>query len=112
MKARRIAILVRMLAGAGLAVALGSTAAAEESDFLGSWLLYLDHRPAGFSYGTLEVEKTGEVVAAHIDGGPAPVTIDDDEITLLFDWDDGGGTVRVSTLHGSISDGAIPFFRR
>jgi len=84
-----------------------SAAAAAEADFLGRWLFHIDHRPAGFSYGTLEIERAGGELRAWIDGGPAPVAIDGDTIALEFDWDDGGGTVSVSDLTGTFADGTI-----
>jgi len=101
--------VLRRLAEAALAgAALTSSAVAAEADFLGKWLLSLEHRPAGFSYGTLELETTNAGLQAYIDGGPVPVSIEGDEITLHFDWDDGGGTVYVSELQGRLlDDGSI-----
>lgn len=80
---------------------------AAEADFVGTWLLYLDQRPADFGYGTLEIERTDGGLQGYVDGGPVPVSIDEDEISLLFDWDDGGGTVYVSELTGKLRDGGI-----
>jgi hypothetical protein len=99
--------LPRLLASALLGTAAASSAGAAEADFLGTWLLYIDHRPAGFSYGTLELERIDAALRGHIDGGPAPVSIDGEAITLGFDWDDGGGTVYLSELQGSLVDGRI-----
>lgn len=119
MRARLSLARCRLLAAVLGATALGtatlaSPAAADEADFVGTWLFHLDHRPAGFSYGTLEIEPTsGGVegpsgdVQGYIDGGPVPVTIDGDAISLQFDWDDGGGTVYVSALEGTLRDGTI-----
>jgi len=90
-----------------LGAVLTAPVRAAEVDFHGTWLLYLDHRPAGFSYGTLEIENVGGELRGHIDGGPAPVSIDGESITLRFDWDDGGGTVYVSELQGELQDGRI-----
>lgn len=90
-----------------LGAASGSSANAAEADFLGRWLFHLDHRPAGFSYGTLEIERADGMLQGHIDGGPVPVSIDAESLSLRFDWDDGGGTVYVSDLTGTLVDGAI-----
>jgi hypothetical protein len=97
----------RAVAAGLLAAAALQPALAAEDDFLGTWLLHLDHRPAGFSYGTLEVERVDGALNAYIDGGPAPVSIANDEITLGFDWDDGGGTVYVSELTGTVRGGRL-----
>jgi hypothetical protein len=101
----------RMMPRLALAVLLGATAGTAaigaERDLLGEWLLYLDHRPAGFSYGTLVLERGDGGLAAYIDGGPAPVSVDGDSISLSFDWDDGGGTSYLSELKGSLNDGVI-----
>ena len=88
-------------------VVVTSPVTAAEADFLGTWLLHIDHRPAGSSYGTLEIERADGGVQAYIDGGPAPVSIDGDDVSLLFDWDDGGGTVYVSELNGTLGGGSI-----
>lgn len=80
---------------------------ADEADFLGRWLFYIDQQIVGFSYGTLEIERADGEIAAYIDGGPAPISIEDDAIALDFDWDDGGGTVYLSKLEGTQSDGRI-----
>ena len=85
----------------------GSPASAAEADFLGTWLLYIDHRPAGFSYGTLNIERAGGAMRGYIDGGPAPISVDGDTISLRFDWDDGGGTVYLSELQGRLLDDRI-----
>jgi hypothetical protein len=90
-----------------LGLGLSPAAIAAEEDFIGSWLFYIDHRPVGDAYGTLEIERAGGGVAAYIDGGPAAVSIDGDDITLMFDWDNGGGIVSVSELTGSLGDDGI-----
>lgn len=107
MNARLNGVLRNLAGAAAAAAALVSPATAAEADFVGGWLFYLDHRPAGFSYGTLEIERTDGGVQGYIDGGPVPVSIEDNEIALLFDWDDGGGTVYVSELTGTLRDGSI-----
>src|SRR5690606_22415939 len=84
-----------------------SAAFAADDDYVGKWLLTLDHRPAGFSMGTLEIESSTDGLRAFIDGGPVQVSLQNDDITLLFDWDDGGGTVYVSELHGTLTDGNL-----
>ncbi|MGD8341144.1 MAG: hypothetical protein PVH89_10200 [Gammaproteobacteria bacterium] len=94
--------------GTALALlAVAPLATAAEADFIGSWLFYIDHSPTGYAYGTLEIERTGDGVAGYIDGGPAEIGVDGDEITLLFDWDNGGGIVSVSELTGSLDDDEI-----
>jgi hypothetical protein len=104
---RRPGFVPRLVGAVLLGAGSAWPAIAAEADFLGKWLLYLDHRPAGFSYGTLEVERNGEELRGYIDGGPAPVSIDGEAISLLFDWDDGGGTVYLSALEGELLDGGI-----
>jgi hypothetical protein len=96
-----------LIGAAWLAAALASPGFAAEADFLGTWLLELDHRPAGFSLGTLEIERVDGSVRGYIDGGPVPIAIEDDAIVLSFDWDDGGGTVSVSELGGELRGGRI-----
>lgn len=105
MMGRRAAL--RRIWAIGLLVAYTGSGATQEADFGGRWLLYIDHRPAGFSYGSLLLERGAQGMQAYIDGGPAPVTLDADRISLEFDWDDGGGTVSVSTLEGRLADGRI-----
>lgn len=103
----RPGFVLRLIGCALPGLAAASPANAAEADFLGTWLLYLDHRPAGFSYGTLEVESVDGGLRSYIDGGPAPVSIDGESISLRFDWDDGGGTVYVSELQGRLVDGRV-----
>lgn len=88
-------------------VAVTSSTTAAEADFLGTWLLALDHRPAGSSYGTLEIERADGALRAFIDGGPVPVAIDGDRVELRFDWDNGGGIVSVSELTGRLEGGSM-----
>jgi hypothetical protein len=80
---------------------------ADEADFLGRWLLSLDHRPGRVGYATLEFERSDGAIAAFVDGGPVPVSIDGDEVSLRFDWDNGGGEVFVSALDGRLADDTI-----
>lgn len=94
-------------AAALIAAVSASPALAADADFVGTYLLTLDHRPAGLSYGTLELVATDSGLEGFVDGGPVPVSVDGDEISLLFDWDDGGGTVYVSELDGTLRDGGI-----
>lgn len=97
----------RGIAVGWLIIGAVAPANAAKDDFIGSWLFYIDHRPAGFAYGTLDIEAAGDGVAAFIDGGPSAVAIDGDRITLIFDWDNGGGIVSVSELSGSLGDDGI-----
>jgi hypothetical protein len=102
------AFAVRALVVCALAAgAMASRASADEADFIGRWLFYIDHRPAGFSYGTLELEQSDGALAAYIDGGPVPVSIDGDAVSLELDWDNGGGEVFVSALDGRLAGGTI-----
>lgn len=107
MKHRIVGIPRQLATAIPIGTVFASAAIAAEADFLGTWLLALDHRPAGFSLGTLEIEGPPGSVQGYIDGGPVPISIDGDRVSLLFDWDDGGGTVYVSELRGELVAGRI-----
>ncbi len=81
-------------------------AGAAEADFLGEWVIALDNRP-GTRYGTLEIERTNEGLQGFVDGGPVDVSIDGDEISFPFDWEDGGGLHHVTRIEGTLSDGRL-----
>lgn len=100
-------IRARLITGCAVAAcASAPQALADEEDFIGRWLFYIDHT-TGYAYGTLEFERDGGGLAAYIDGGSVPVAIDGDEVSIEFDWDNGGGEVFVSDLDGRLADGGI-----
>lgn len=89
-----------------VAAAMPASAVAAEEDFIGTWLISLDHRP-GARLGTLEVERADGGLAAYVDGGPVDVSVDGDEISFPFDWEDGGGLHHVTRVTGTLSNGEI-----
>lgn len=95
------------LAGAVVvAAALPGAALAAEADFVGTWLIELDHRP-GARLGTLEIERGDGSLEAYVDGGPVDVSVDGDRISFPFDWEDGGGLHHVTEVTGTLADGEI-----
>lgn len=89
-----------------IAAALPAAALAAEADFLGTWLIALDHRP-GARYGTLEIERGADGLAAYVDGGPVDVSVEGDRIEFPFDWEDGGGLHHVTQVTGTLAGGEI-----
>ncbi len=85
---------------------LPASAVAAEADFIGKWLIALDHRP-GVRYGTLEIVEADGGLEGYVDGGPVDVSIDGDRISFPFDWEDGGGLHHVTRVQGMLADGAI-----
>jgi hypothetical protein len=94
------------LAGALGALAAFPAAAQDGDPFAGEWRITVDRGNAP-RVGVLEVTETAGGYEAFIDGGPAPVTIEGDTITLTMDWEDGGGLTHVSTLTGQLAEGKI-----
>ncbi len=91
---------------AGLLISAALPAAAAEADFVGTWLVALDHRP-GVRYGRLEVVGGGDGLEGYVDGGPVELSVDGDRISFPFDWEDGGGLHHVTEVSGTLADGEI-----
>ena len=93
-----------------LLVTLGCCAALElcaaEGDFAGRWMLNV-RIPAEPLAGLLELERTDAGWQAFVEGGPAPVTIEEDEITLWIDARDRQGFRFQRKLTGSLEDGVM-----
>lgn len=85
---------------------LPAAAFAAESDFIGTWLIELDHRP-GARLGTLQIERADGGLAAFVDGGPVDVSIDGNRISFPFDWEDGGGLHHVTEVRGTLENGEM-----
>jgi hypothetical protein len=75
--------------------------AAQDSDITGDWLLTLYERQTHTGILTLEQGEAG--IAAYVEGGPVPITINADEIRFELDYRDGGGRYLVRKLSGKIN---------
>jgi len=89
-----------------LLLAAASLAAADESDFAGRWTLNVKI-PAEPLVGLLELEKTGDGWTAWVEGGPAAVAIDGNNIELFVDARDRQGFRFQRKLSGVLEDGRI-----
>ncbi len=92
-------------AGVFAAVALAQASTAQD-DVAGTWRLTVD-RGGAPRVGILEITQGDGGYEAYIDGGPAPITVDGDDVEITMDWEDGGGLYQVSTLRGSLAEGAL-----
>jgi len=84
-------------------------AIAQSSEFVGSWLLWLEHgnrtRPA---YGSLVFEEAQGSLAVFVEGGPGQVReVDGNRVVFDFDWSDLQDQVHINTLDGRLVNGAI-----
>ena len=79
---------------------------ASESEFAGKWMLDVQI-PAEPLAGLLELEETDEGWVAWVEGGPAPVTIDENRIELYIDSRDRQGYRFQRKLSGTLEDGAM-----
>jgi hypothetical protein len=79
---------------------------ADEADFAGNWIL--DVRvPAAPLVGLLELQPTDAGWIAFVEGGPAPVEIDDTHIEILIDARDRQGYLFLRKLSGELQDGVM-----
>lgn len=76
---------------------------AEEADLEGKWLLNVVI-PAEPLVGLLELEKTESGWIAWVEGGPAPVTINGNDIELFVDSRDRQGYLFQRKLTGTLAD--------
>ena len=89
-----------------LLLAIAPFATADEADFAGQWTLTVQI-PAEPLVGLLEIEQTSEGWVAWVEGGPAPVTIDDDAIEIYVDARDRQGFRFQRKLSGILEDGRM-----
>ena len=110
---------MRALITAWLLASWASLAAANPA-MEGQWMLEV--RPTGAPVvGVLEVERDGTEWRGFVEGGPAPVEVDGDNITIEIDSRDLRGFVFILRLEGTIdgdkmsgdytveSDAEVPF---
>ena len=72
----------------------------------GEWML--DVRPEGAPLtGLLQLERDGDQWKAYVEGGPAPVSVDGNRITVDIDSRDIRGFVFVIRLAGTYEDGRL-----
>ncbi len=86
------------------------TSAAQDSPFLGEWLLRLDqdNRIGRSAYGSLVFELGTGGLEAYIDGGSVNVLeIDGTRIVFDFDWSDLPDARHLSILEGALANGVI-----
>ena len=88
-----------------LLLVLGVSANANPA-FEGNWMM--DIRPDGAPLeGMLTVERNGDEWQAFVEGGPAPIEVDGDRITVDFDSRDIRGFVFVLRLTGTLAGDRI-----
>jgi len=74
--------------------------------FEGDWKLDITTNSAPL-VGVLKVERHGDEWKAWVEGGPAPVTVDGDRITVDVDSRDIRGFIFIMRLHGTLDGGGI-----
>ena len=89
-----------------LLLAVVFPAIADEADFAGNWMLNVQI-PAEPLVGLLELEHVNGEWIAWVEGGPAPVSIDDDTIQLFVDARDRQGFRFQRKLTGTLADGRM-----
>ena len=84
----------------------GAAALADEADFEGRWML--DVRvPAAPLVGLLELQSTKAGWVAFVEGGPAPVEINENHIEVLIDARDRQGYLFQRKLIGDLDNGVM-----
>ena len=84
-----------------------SSAHASEDDFLGQWMLTID-APGIVPYtALLDIERVDGDLAAHVENGPAPITVDGSDIELRVDARDRQGFRFERLLRGQLVNGQI-----
>jgi hypothetical protein len=79
---------------------------ADSADFEGSWLLDVQV-PAAPLVGLLELQSTDDGWVAFVEGGPAPVEINDNHIEVLIDARDRQGYLFQRKLIGDLKNGVM-----
>jgi hypothetical protein len=83
-----------------------SSVAAANPAMEGQWMIEV--RPTGAPVtGLLEIERQGDEWRAFVEGGPAPISIDDDEIVVEIDSRDLRGFVFIVRLAGMFDGDAL-----
>lgn len=85
---------------------VASSTVANESDFAGAWFLNVEI-PAEPLVGLLELEYADGGWVAWVEGGPAPVTINGDEIDVFIDSRDRQGYLFQRKLTGKLANGKM-----
>ncbi|MGI9258813.1 MAG: hypothetical protein ACR2QQ_08255, partial [Gammaproteobacteria bacterium] len=112
MKSYDLGQLFRMLANCSVLVVASVVpmiAAAQESPFIGDWLLWVESgyeaRPA---HGTLTIEETDGGLELYVEGGPVKLLeLEGDRIRFDLDWIDLRDAPHVSILDGVWDNGVI-----
>jgi hypothetical protein len=81
-------------------------ASAQERGLVGDWRLTLVQDGVKTT-GSLVFEQGKGTLAAYVDGGPVPVTVDNDRIAMTVDYRDGGGRLLAYELDGRIAAGRL-----
>jgi len=89
-----------------LLCACAATALADELDFEGSWMLDVQV-PAAPLIGLLELHSTNAGWVAYVEGGPAPVEINEKHIEIYIDARDRQGYLFQRKLVGNLEDGVM-----
>lgn len=97
---------MRLILVALLTFSIGVQAHADESEFAGRWMLDVKI-PAEPLAGLLEIEATDDGWIAWVEGGPAPVTIEENRIEILVDARDRQGFLFQRKLVGILENGRI-----
>ena len=97
--------MVRSYAIAGALILLTATASGNPA-FEGRWMVDLQTTGAPLE-GLLEIEEHDGEWKGWLDGGPAPVTIADDMITIDVDSRDIRGFIFIRRLEGRVEDGKL-----
>jgi hypothetical protein len=84
-----------------LALAMGQAIANPALE--GEWMLQIDATGAPLS-GLLQLERDGEEWRAFVEGGPAPVTVDENTVVVDIDSRDLRGFVFIIRLKGELQD--------
>lgn len=82
------------------------TALAQNAELEGDWRLTLTLGDVETT-GVLSFEREGAELAAYVDGGPVPLTVDGDRIALTIDYRDGGGRLLAYELKGAIGGATL-----
>ena len=79
---------------------------AQDDSLVGEWQLILQQgRSQNMAY--LRFEETDDGLEAYLQGGPAPMTLDGNEITLEVDWRDGFDLTQIAILTGTVDQDAM-----
>ena len=101
MKAAGVTILL------WVSLAIGGRADADQTEFIGEWMVTID-APGVVPYvGLLDIERVEGDWLAHIENGPAPLTVAGNDIEVRVDARDRQGFRFERVLIGRLEDGTI-----